>query len=125
MLAAIRAGSFEEVVRAGTPAVAADAGLLQWIADSDNQEFLKDLLGDVRLLDANTLTDEQNAAKVAALKSKQGTPAAPAAAPQRTAKAPPPEAKSAEAPAGDVKDAVVVPPVNSAETPPAAPPAAG
>lgn len=79
MLAAIRASSFDDVVKAGTQAVLADADILQWIANADNQEFLKDILKDARLYEGGALTDEQLAAKISALKQAQQGSAAPIA----------------------------------------------
>lgn len=58
MLAAVNAGDKDKVNELGAAAALSNTTILQWITDDENQEFLKDVLEDVRLLVAGKVTKE-------------------------------------------------------------------
>lgn len=58
VMAAVKAEDIPKAMTLGTEAALSNATILQWITDEGNQEFLKDVLTDVRLLVMGLVTQE-------------------------------------------------------------------
>jgi len=87
MLDAAKAGDREKVVSLGQAAVLSDPALLQWFLDSENVDFLGEVLGDIKALVAGMVTPEWQAKSISdqagfvAKRARKAAEAPPAAAP--------------------------------------------
>ncbi len=135
MLDAVKARDEATVMQLGMGAAVSNATILQWITDGENQEFLKDVLEDVRLLISGEATEALAEASVIKsgvfvqrrLAAQQQREAADNAAiakhtnPDDTPPAKPP----VEAVLATDVTAAIAPPADAAIAPPPAPPAGG